>query len=105
MASRRTAGSVRHVGSGLRKIQGKKRTGAGRDYYDYNLLAAVILLTCFGLVMLYSTSAYEAAMNYEGNDAYYFFRQAAISGASLIMLLIFLSLTIIFTPDFPTISI
>ena len=28
-------------------------------------------------------------MNYEGNDAYYFFRQAAISGASLIMLLIF----------------
>ena len=26
------------------------------DYYDYNLLAAVILLTCFGLVMLYSTS-------------------------------------------------
>ncbi len=89
MASRRTAGSVRHVGSGLRKIQGKKKTGAGRDYYDYNLLAAVILLTCFGLVMLYSTSAYEAAMNYEGNDAYYFFRQAAISGASLIMLLIF----------------
>ena len=105
MASRRTAGSVRHVGSGLRKIQGKKRTGAGRDYYDYNLLAAVILLTCFGLVMLYSTSAYEAAMNYEGNDTYYFFRQAAISGASLIMLLIFLSLIIIFTPDFPTISI
>ncbi len=89
MASRRTAGSVRHVGSGLRKIQGKKKTGAGRDYYDYNLLAAVILLTCFGLVMLYSTSAYEAGMKYEGNGAYYFFRQAAISGASLIMLLIF----------------
>ena len=28
------------------------------DYYDFNLLAAVILLTCFGLVMLYSASAY-----------------------------------------------
>ncbi|MFR1114607.1 MAG: FtsW/RodA/SpoVE family cell cycle protein, partial [Blautia sp.] len=27
-------------------------------YYDYSLLAVVILLTCFGLVMLYSTSAY-----------------------------------------------
>ena len=39
-----------------------KPYNAGRDYYDYNLLAAVILLTCFGLVMLYSTSAYEAAV-------------------------------------------
>ena len=26
-------------------------------YYDYSLLAVVVLLTCFGLVMLYSTSA------------------------------------------------
>ena len=29
-------------------------------YYDYSLLAVVVLLTCFGLVMLYSTSAYVA---------------------------------------------
>lgn len=66
-------------GSGLRKISGKKKSGVGRDYYDYNLLAAVILLTCFGLVMLYSTSAYEASVNYEGNSTYFFTRQAVIS--------------------------
>ena len=71
----------------LRKIQGKKKSGEGRDYYDYNLLAAVILLTCFGLVMLYSTSAYEAAVNYE-NDMFYFAKQAGISVLSLIMVLI-----------------
>lgn len=79
----------RRNSSGLRKIQGKKKSGEGWDYYDYNLLAAVILLTCFGLVMLYSTSAYEAALNYNGNDAYYFTKQAVISAASLVMVLIF----------------
>lgn len=52
------------------------------DYYDYNLLAVVILLICFGLVMLYSTSAYEANLKF-GNDMYYFRRQALISLASI----------------------
>ena len=54
------------------------------DYYDYNLLAAVILLTCFGLVMLYSTSAYEAQMQFHGDDMYYFRRQALISAATIL---------------------
>lgn len=64
-----------------------KRT-AGRifRYYDYNLLASVILLTCFGLVMLYSTSAYSAQITF-GNDMYYFTKQAFISGACLVMML------------------
>ena len=31
-------------------------------YFDYNLLAVIILLTGFGLVMLYSTSSYAAQM-------------------------------------------
>ena len=48
-----------------------KLLGNGQ-YYDYNLLASVILLTCFGLIMLYSTSAYEAQMQF-GDDMYYFF--------------------------------
>lgn len=60
------------------------------DYYDYNLLAAVILLTCFGLVMLYSTSAYEAAMKFKGDDMYYFKKQAIISLVA-ILVAIFLS--------------
>ncbi len=48
------------------------------DYYDYNLVAVILLLTGFGLVMLYSTSAYTAEVKF-GNDMYYFTKQAVIS--------------------------
>lgn len=81
--------ALRVKNSGLRKVTGKKKSGEGRDYYDYNLLAAVILLTCFGLVMLYSTSSYKAALTYEGNSAYYFTRQAVISIVCFAALLFF----------------
>ena len=58
------------------------------DYYDYSLLAVVILLTCFGLIMLYSTSAYMAEVRY-GDDMYFFKKQAFISaGCIVIMILI-----------------
>ncbi|MEE1032292.1 MAG: putative peptidoglycan glycosyltransferase FtsW [Ruminococcus sp.] len=59
----------------------KKKT----DYYDYNLLAIVILLICFGLIMLYSTSAYEAAVTFKGDDMYYFRRQAIISAGAIVV--------------------
>ena len=49
---------------------GKTSTRNGQ-YYDYNLLACVVLsLTCFGLIMLYSTSAYDAQVEY-GSDTYF----------------------------------
>jgi len=64
----------------------KNRSDARRrrviHYYDYNLLACVILLTCFGLVMLYSTSAYTAEVKY-GNDMEFFAKQAIISAGCL----------------------
>ena len=70
----------------IRRVRaGSKR--AGRDYYDYNLLAVVILLTCFGLVMLYSTSAYEATREF-GTDTYYFGKQALISLGALVMVVV-----------------
>ena len=43
-------------------------------YYDYSLLAVLICLICFGLVMLYSTSAYSALVKY-GDSMHYFKRQ------------------------------
>ena len=59
-----------------------------RDYFDYNLLAIVILLTCFGLVMLYSTSAYEAMLEPGGDDMSYFRKQAVISVGAFVLALI-----------------
>lgn len=66
----------------IKKPKTKKKT----DYYDYSLLAVIILLTCFGLVMLYSTSSYMAELNY-GDDMYYFKKQAAISFGCIIIAL------------------
>ena len=68
--------------------QKQKRERKKADYYDYNLLAAVILLICFGLIMLYSTSAYEAQLKFNGDDMYYFRRQALISAASILFAVI-----------------
>lgn len=65
-----------------------KVIGGERDYYDYNLLAIVILLTCFGLVMLYSTSAYEAMLEPGGDDMSYFRKQAIISVGAFILALV-----------------
>ena len=46
----------------------------------------VIFLLGFGLVMLYSTSAYEAEVEL-GNDLYYFSRQALIGVAGFIIMI------------------
>ena len=62
----------------------KKKGRAKSEYFDYNLIAAVILLTCFGLVMLYSTSAYTAQIKFD-DDMSFFRKQAIISVASIII--------------------
>lgn len=69
-----------------KKAVKKQKTKKKTDYYEYSLLAVIILLTCFGLVMLYSTSSYMAELNY-GDDMYYFKKQAAISFGCIIIAL------------------
>ncbi len=63
---------------------GKKRKS---DYYDYNLVAIIIFLTCFGLIMLYSTSSYIAEVE-NGDSMFYFKKQAMISVVCIIAALI-----------------
>ena len=43
----------------------KRKKKLPSDFYDYNLLACTILLVSFGLIMLYSASAYEAASTFK----------------------------------------
>lgn len=62
--------------------RGAIRSRRRSAYYDYNLLAVVIILICFGLVMLYSASSYEASNEF-GDDMFYFGRQALISAGAV----------------------
>ena len=43
------------------------RMKSGMKYFDYSLVAVIVFLICFGLVMLYSASAYSAEVNYSGD--------------------------------------
>lgn len=52
----------------------KKRKEQSEYFFDYSLLFIVLFLMGFGLVMIYSTSSYEAFQQH-GNAAYYLQRQ------------------------------
>lgn len=66
------------------KNRNRQKQKKPREYYDYNLVAVIILLMCFGLVMLYSTSSYVAELKY-GDDMFFFGKQALISVGSLVI--------------------
>ena len=94
MADGRQTGRTIHAKRSERRefflLPGRKKTVKveGWDYYDYNLMAVVVLLTCFGLVMLYSTSAYEASVTFK-DDMHYFEKQSIISLVAFILMLLF----------------
>lgn len=52
----------------------RKPHGQSEYFFDYSLLFIVLFLLGFGLVMLYSTSSYEAAQSY-GSSTYYLMKQ------------------------------
>ena len=59
-------------------MDANKKKGDKVHYFDYSLLAIVIFLMCFGLVMLYSTSSYDAQLEL-GDSMYYLKRQGIFS--------------------------
>lgn len=62
----------------------KNRDKSKIKYFDYSLLLMVVLLVCFGLVMLYSTSAYTASNNF-GTAFRFVQRQAyALAGGTIV---------------------
>ena len=71
---------------GIRAKKTIPRFQSKQTYYDYSLVAVIILLIVFGLIMLYSTSSYVAQLQY-GDDMFYFGKQAAISAASVVLAL------------------
>ncbi len=81
----------RHTNAGNdRRKNRRKKQKPGLDsifirgntqYFDFDLLLVIIFLMCFGLVMLYSTSAYSAQADFD-NDMFYFSKQAFIGVVS-----------------------
>ncbi|GAA4655099.1 stage V sporulation protein E [Anaerocolumna aminovalerica] len=57
------------------------------SYYDYSLLFLTIFLVCIGLVMIYSTSFYNASRNY-GKPTFYLEKQAIFGALGIIIMLI-----------------
>lgn len=57
----------------LRRVRSRQQ----ESFFDYSLLFIVLFLLAFGLVMLYSASAYDASLHYNGDSAYFLKRQAA----------------------------
>ena len=80
----KTKSRKRSAPAQVKRTHGRRKEKT--SYYDYSLVAVIVLLICFGLVMLYSTSSYMAEVKYE-DDMFYFKKQALISLACLGMAL------------------
>lgn len=78
----RPARAPKRTGLAAVIAKSRSRTAGKEQYFDFDLLMVIVFLMCFGLVMLYSTSAYEAQADF-GNDMYYFSKQALIAAAGV----------------------
>ena len=47
----------------MAETAGKKKKRKPRRFYDYSLLFTIIFLTVFGLIMIYSSSSYNAQIH------------------------------------------
>lgn len=56
------------------------------SYYDYSLLFLTLFLVCLGLVMIYSTSSYNAQRLFD-DATYYLSKQALFAGAGILIML------------------
>jgi cell division protein FtsW len=75
------------------------------SYYDYSLLFLILFLVCFGLVMIYSTSSYNAQRIY-GNATHFLERQALFGGAGILVMLLVSKIDYrIFVTNLPVIRI
>lgn len=65
-------------------VRGKKKF---HSYYDYSLLFLTLFLVCFGLVMIYSTSSYNAFRK-TGDTMFYLKKQAAFVAIGIFCMII-----------------
>ena len=87
----RSRGNGSPRGAYTRSEKVRARVKNSIRYFDYSLVASMVFLICFGLVMLYSASAYAAQVDY--NDSMYYFKRqiffclAGAAGAYIVSLI------------------
>ena len=47
----------------------KRKQGKPERFFDYSLFFVVLFLVCFGLVMIYSTTAYTSSVENNGDPS------------------------------------
>ena len=65
----------------------RKREGQQEVFFDYTLLFIVLFLLAFGLVMLYSTSSYDAYIDFK-DSAYYLKKQVGATILGLVIMIV-----------------
>lgn len=69
------------------RVSSRRKSNSGSRYMDYSLLFIVLFLLGFGLVMVYSTSSYEANLDF-GDSAFYFKKQLGATILGIVVMLI-----------------
>jgi len=72
-------------------------------FFDYSLLFIVLFLIGFGLIMIYSTSSYEAKLEYD-DAAFYLKKQAFASALGLVMMFVVAQIPYHFWERFATLG-
>lgn len=70
----------------MSRFAGRKKQRS-EQYFDYSLLFIVLFLLGFGMIMIYSTSSYEASKDY-GDAAYYLKKQAVATTLGIAAMII-----------------
>lgn len=83
--------------------QRRRREKQAEYFFDYSLLFIVLFLLGFGLVMIYSTSSYNANLEYS-DSAYYLKKQAFSSALGLVMMVIVARIPYLFWERFATLG-
>ena len=74
----------------MKSVAIRRRKKQAEYFFDYTLLFIVLFLLGFGLIMVYSTSSYEASMSASLNydEAYYLKHQAAATALGLVAMMV-----------------
>lgn len=68
------------------RTKSKRNSSTTGAYFDYSLVFITVFIVLFGLVMLYSASSYEAAMEF-GDSKYYLMKQLGFAVVGLIAMI------------------